>query len=63
MKSIYAYFCDTHKCEHCSFPECAHTTNEDHRMYKEKNDKTEMRLINSYDGVNYYMEFIKHPFI
>lgn len=63
MKSIYAYFCDTHKCGHCSFPECAHTINEDHRMYKEENDKTEMRLINSYDGVNYYMEFIKHPFI
>ena len=32
-------------------------------MYKEGNDKTEMRFIYTIDNVNYYMEFVKHPFL
>lgn len=63
MNAKYAYFCDTHKCEHCSFPVCAHTTDENHRMYKEENEKTEMRLVGATNNVEYYMEFVKHPFL
>ena len=63
MNNKYAYFCDTTKCTDCSFPECAHTTDENYIMYKEGNDKTEMRFIYTIDNVNYYMEFVKHPFL
>lgn len=56
----YAYLCDTHKCNNCSFPECSHTTDENYRLHKEG---TEMMLMYSSDGVNYYMEFVKHPFL
>ena len=56
----YLYFCDTNKCDDCSFPECSHTTDENHRLYQEG---TEMRLLGASNNVNYYMEFIEHPFI
>lgn len=60
MEDRYAYLCDTHKCDNCSFPKCSHTTDENHRLHKEG---TEMRLMYSSDGVDYYMEFVKHPFL
>ena len=63
MNNKYAYFCDTTKCTDCSFPECAHTTDENNIMYKEGNDKTQMRFIYTIDNVNYYMKFVKHPFL
>ena len=64
MYSKYAYLCDTNKCSDCSFPECSHTTDKNHRMYKEENEnKTEMRLVGVVNDVNYYMEFVKHPFL
>lgn len=58
MKNVYAYLCDTHQCENCSFPKCSHTTDESHRIYEEN---TEMRLLGSYGDTNYYMEYVKHP--
>lgn len=63
MNDKYAYFCNTTKCTDCSFPECAHTTDENYIMYKERNDKTEMRFMYTIDNVNYYMEFVNHPFL
>lgn len=54
-EEVYAYLCDTHKCEKCSFPECSHTTDERHRCISK--EATEMRLVGSDNGVNYYMEF------
>lgn len=60
MEDRYAYLCDTHKCYNCSFPKCSHTTDENHRLHKEG---TEMRLMYSSDDVDYYMEFVKHPFL
>ena len=60
MEDRYAYFCDTCKCDNCSFPICSHTTDENYRLHKER---TEMRLLYSLNGVNYYMEFVKHPFL
>lgn len=56
MKNVYAYLCDTHKCENCSFPTCSHTIDESHRIHEEN---TEMRLLYSSDDTNYYMEFVK----
>lgn len=44
-EEVYAYLCDTHKCEKCSFPECSHTTDERHRCIS--NEATEMRLVGS----------------
>ena len=62
MKSIYAYFCNTHKCDDCTFPTCSHTTDKQFRLYEEGDERTEMRLAYSSNGVNYYMEYAKEPF-
>lgn len=56
MLETYAYLCNMHRCEKCSFPECSHTTDRRYRyIFK---DTTEMRLVGSVNGVNYYMEFV-----
>ena len=57
MKNVYAYLCDTHKCDNCSFPECSHTLDENHRIHG--TEETEMRLVYSSDDTNYYMEYVK----
>ena len=62
MKSIYAYFCNTHKCDDCAFPTCSHTTDKQFRLYEEGDERTEMRLVYSFNRVNYYMEYAKEPF-
>lgn len=56
MEAKYAYLCDTLQCPDCSFPECSHTTDENHRIHEEN---TEMRLVGSSNDTNYYMEFVK----
>ena len=61
MKETYAYLCDLCKCPDCTFPECSHTTDKRHRI--ECADETEMRLLSTVNGVNYYMEFVKRPAI
>lgn len=55
-EEVYAYLCDTHKCEKCSFPECSHTTDERHRCISK--ETTKMRLVGSTNDINYYMEFV-----
>ena len=45
-----------HKCEKCSYPKCSHTTDERYRYISK--EATEMRLVGSSNGVNYYMEFV-----
>ncbi len=62
MTATYAYFCDTHKCDKCTFPECSHTTDKKYRLYEEGDERTEMRLVYSANGVDYYMEYAKEPF-
>ena len=57
MKNVYAYLCDTHKCDNCSFPVCSHTLDENHRI--RGSEETEMRLLYSSDDTNYYMEYVK----
>lgn len=57
MLSTYAYLCNLKKCVDCSFPECSHTTDKNYRHFSK--EPTEMRLIYSSNGVNYYMEYIK----
>lgn len=59
MLESYAYLCNLRKCKDCTFPECSHTTDERYRI--ECREETEMRLIGTTNGVNYYMEYIKHP--
>lgn len=61
MLDSYAYLCDLEQCTDCSFPECRHTTDIHHRLYKETEvyEVTEMKLIGSGNGVNYYMEVFK----
>ena len=61
MMETYAYLCDLRKCKDCTFPECSHTTDKRHRI--ECRDETEMRLVRSVDGVNYYMEYVKRPVV
>lgn len=60
MLEKYAYFCNLHKCTDCTFPECSHTTDEHYRCKCTK--ETEMRLVNTVNGVKYYMEYVKYPF-
>ena len=61
MLESYAYICNLCKCNECRFPECSHTTDKRYRM--ECADETEMRLLSTVNGVNYYMEFVKRPAI
>ena len=56
MLEKYAYLCNKHKCEKCSYPKCSHTTDERYRYISK--ESTEMRLVGSSNGVNYYMEFV-----
>ena len=56
MLEKYAYLCNMHKCEKCSYPECSHTTDERYRYISK--EATEMRLVGSSNGIKYYMEFI-----
>ena len=60
MTETYAYFCDRHKCDNCSYPMCKHTTDKRHRIYEEGSKLTEMQHLYSSNGVNYYMEFIRN---
>lgn len=62
MVATYAYFCNTRKCDNCTFPTCSHTTDKQFRLYEEGDERTEMRLVYSANGVNYYMEYAKEPF-
>lgn len=57
MLETYAYFCNLRKCKDCTFPKCSHTT--DKRYRYEFPDVTEMKLIGTTNGVNYYMEYLK----
>ena len=50
------FFGKDNKCEKCSYPECSHTTDERYRYISK--EATEMRLVGSSNGVNYYMEFV-----
>lgn len=52
----YAYLCNLKKCENCIFPACSHTTDSRYRIPIEG---TEMKLLKSSNGVEYYMEFLK----
>lgn len=61
MLETYAYLCNLRKCKDCTFPECSHTTDKHYRC--ECTDDTEMRLVNTVNGVKYYMEYIKYPFL
>lgn len=61
MLETYAYLCDLRKCDECTFPECSHTTDKSHRF--DCHNETEMRLLRSVDGVNYYMEYVKRPVV
>lgn len=61
MLEKYAYFCNLHKCTDCTFPKCSHTTDERYRCKCTK--ETEMRLVNTMNGVKYYMEYVKYPFL
>ena len=56
MLARYAYLCNMHKCKKCSYPECSHTIDERYRYISK--EATEMRLVGSTNGVNYYMEFV-----
>ena len=59
MLESYAYLCNLLKCKDCTFPECSHTTD---KLYRIKcREEAEMRLLYSANGVNYYMECVKHP--
>jgi hypothetical protein len=62
MVSTYAYLCNTRLCNNCSFPTCSHTTNKQYRLYKEGDERVEMRLVGSANGINYYMEYVKKSF-
>lgn len=57
MLETYAYLCNLRKCKDCTFLECSHTTDKRYRC--ECPDETEMRLVGTTNGVNYYMEYIK----
>lgn len=61
MLETYAYLCNLRKCKDCTFPECSHTTDKNYRC--ECTDDTEMRLVNTVNGVKYYMEYVKYPFL
>lgn len=52
----YSYLCNLKKCENCIFPTCSHTTDVRYRMPTEE---TEMKLIHSSNGVEYFMEVRK----
>lgn len=58
MLEKYAYLCNLHKCKDCTFPECSHMTDEHYRC--KCIEETEMRLVGTTNGVNYYMEYVKH---
>lgn len=61
MLETYAYLCNLRKCKDCTFPECSHTTDKRYRC-KYPNE-TEMRLVGTTNGVNYYMEYVKRPVV
>lgn len=56
MIQTYSYLCNLKKCENCIFPTCSHTTDVRYRMPTEG---TEMKLIHSSNGVEYFMEVLK----
>lgn len=59
MLETYAYLCNLCKCNDCTFPECSHTTDKRYRC--DCSYETEIRLVATANGVNYYMEYVKHP--
>ena len=59
MLETYAYLCNLRKCKNCTFPECSHTTDKRYRC--QCSDETEMRLVGTANGVDYYMEYAKNP--
>lgn len=59
MRTKYAYLCDLKQCQDCTYPKCEHTTDIRHRLTKEGCKLTEMKLVGSTNGVDYYMEDFK----
>ena len=44
MLEKYAYLCNMHKCEKCSYPKCSHTTDERYRYGNWENVNAEVAL-------------------